>query len=556
MAGLTKKIAAQQSQASVTTIIKNTSVQPRTILLLLWNTLQEKTAQSRTFVVGHLKTYIETHGHRSKNVIEASGGLETLEKSLKRALSDTSPPVRETARLLFWVFEEVWPDRGLAMLETLDPLARKQVEKVCPRPEELAVLPPSTPKTTKKNSVAAAIAASRAKAKAIATAPPSLHHQATSASHMLPSRRASSPLTSPRSSTNRPASPLRHSSSPSSPSPPPPRARAVSGQTPRSVSASVFKPATASHSRTPSSGSDGAVSPPSPQLSTFRRRTSSPLAATGNPFNRTSTIRKAIQTTLPASPPSSTGQTSPRNHSDGSLSAPAPVPIRNSELLPPMTSEDDRSLLLAQTIPIPDETSESDDDQSSINLMSFSAPFERYPPTTPLYKAVQKSNSRIQSHSQGSSELKPTISVSNALSSDSIPDLAGHGQVVVEDALRARAEQAESAAERLLELVDSEEEGMQHSTIPASLLVGSSNGHVTIKSKSKPPPISLAQAGGAPVTPVNRHAAILKQAAMFKDSPEYSRRTSSLMDVLHGKKHETGWWLKRRACTIFLFPCN
>jgi CLIP-associating protein 1/2 len=133
--------------------------------------------------------------------------------------------------------------------------------------------------------------------------------------------------------------------------------------------------------------------------------------------------------------------------------------------------------------------------------------------------------------------------------------MAHASQPVVEDAMRARAEQAESAAERLLELVEPEEDGIQHSTIPASLLVGSSNGHVTIKPKNKPAPISLTQAGLAtPVTPMNRHAAILKQAAMFKDSPEYSRRTSSLIDVLHDKKHETGWWLKRRACVFFHFP--
>jgi CLIP-associating protein 1/2 len=217
-----------------------------------------------------------------------------------------------------------------------------------------------------------------------------------------------------------------------------------------------------------------------------------------------------------------------------------------------MTSGQEESLLLAQTIPIPDDDSDSDGDQS-INLMSFSAPFEVYPPITPLSKSVPKSNSRVQSLSPGSSHSKPTISVSNALSSDSIPDSNGRSQPVVEDALRARAEQAESAAERLLELVEPDEEGMLHS-IPASLLVGSSNGHVTMKPKNKPAPISLASAGLAtPVTPMNRHAAIMKQAAMFKDSPEYSRRTSSLIDVLHDKKHETGWWLKRRACVFFLF---
>lgn len=202
----------------------------------------------------------------------------------------------------------------------------------------------------------------------------------------------------------------------------------------------------------------------------------------------------------------------------------------------------DESLLLAQTVPIPDDDTDSDGDQS-INLMSFSTPFEMYPPALPKPESPLQS----QSLSPRSNESKPTAGLSNTLSSDSIVEMAIAGQPIVEDALRARAEQAESAAERLLELVEPDDECMQQDIIPASLLVGSNNGYTPNKPKTKPSPIPIPQGPlMAPMTPVNRAAAIMKQAAMFKDSPAHNGH-SSLMGVLQDKKHETGWWLKRKT---------
>ncbi|KAF8897283.1 clasp N terminal-domain-containing protein [Infundibulicybe gibba] len=505
MAGFTKKIAAQQSQASVSAIITHTTTPPRVILPLLWQTLQEKTVQARAFVVGHLKHYLEVHGHRAKSTIESSTGLETLEKSLKKALADPSPAVRENARVLFWIFEEIWRNRGLVILEALDSAARKQLEKACPNPDLAAVLPITTPKNTKKTSVAAAIAASRAKAKAIATAPPTLRHQATSASHAAPVRQAASPTTSPRNSFTRPASPLRMSTSP-----PSTRSRVLSG--PARVPGTPTAPP--KHIRTPSGGSTrtASPSPPSPEQSTFRRRISSPLVAGGSP-NRTSTIRKAMQTALPASPSSSDEHASPTPRR---VDKHKPVALPRELTMFSDANGSNESLLLAQAVPIPDGDSDSDNDNS-------------YPPVMPTSCF----------DSPTSNDSKPGIS--NALSSDSIANM-GNSQVVVEDALRARAEQAESAAERLLELVEPEDEP-RHEPIPA-LFAG--NGNSTPKSKAKPAPIPIHRQV-PPVTPVNRSAAILRQAAVFQDSPAQNGHSSSLMDILQGQKNETGWWLKRRT---------
>lgn len=509
MASFTKKITAQLSQASITSLLTHTSAQPRVVLPLLWATLQEKTTQARAFAVGHIKTYLEIHGHRAKNAIEASGNLELLDKCMRKAITDVNPSVRETARILFWSFDELWPDNGGAILESLDATARKQLEKACPNSSRPNPMPPTTPSAPKKGSIAAAIAASRAKAKAIATAPPTLRHQATSASHGLPSQRRSgspsSPSTSPRNSYARPSSPLRLSSSP-------PHARSLTAKT-----ASVPQP----HARTPSFGSGRGSSPP-PGPETVKRGNS------GHSPVRGSTLRKATQTALPASPPTSPRHVSSMSRASSILSRNTPVPLPNpraSTLLPQMSGGLDESLLLAQSVPIPLD----DDSEDEGNLMSFSAPFHRLLQTKdPLTSP--------DSQSLKSTESKPTFSVSNALSSGSIA--TSNNQPVVEDALKARAEQAESAAERLLELVEPEMENASHPTLPSALLVGKQS--------------QAALNDRPPVTPETRASIILKKAAMFHDSPAHSGK-ASLMDVLQDSKQE-GWWAKRRSGMSFTHP--
>ncbi|TFY58933.1 hypothetical protein EVJ58_g6102 [Rhodofomes roseus] len=190
MGSLTKKITSQQSQTTVDMIIPHTSAQPRMVIPMLWNCVQDKSIQMRQYALGHIHVYLDVHGARAKHAIESTGGVDLLEKSVKKALGDPNPKVREDARKIFWVFEAIWPDRGAAILHALDSVARKQLEKACPNPNAVATIAaPETPKP-KKSSVAAAIAATRAKAKANAAAPPSLRHQATSTSQAV---RAMSP---------------------------------------------------------------------------------------------------------------------------------------------------------------------------------------------------------------------------------------------------------------------------------------------------------------------------------------------------------------------------
>ncbi|KAK2466497.1 hypothetical protein APHAL10511_002139 [Amanita phalloides] len=536
MASLTKKMAAQQSQGCVTAIISHTSSQPRTVIPLLWNTLQEKAAQARIFAINHLKYYIEVHGQRAKTVIESSGNLEVIEKLLKKSLGDPNPAVKENARVAFWVLHEIWKDRCASIADSLDSTARKQLDNVCPDPEVVS-LPPTTPKVTKKSSVAAAIAATRAKAKANATAPPIVRQQ-TSSSLYASTNRAGSPL-SLHNSIGRPVSPLKMSGNSTSVTATKLRPRVVSAMTP-GITRTTSTPAVAStetqlHTRTSSGGSKRGLSPPSPDYSTYRRRISPPSARSSSP-RRSSTIRRAIQTALPDSPTSFTTPASPSPRPTGGTSrkAPVPVPARYSSILPNFMYFEDESLLLAQTVPLPQGDTDSEED-NSVNLMSLSSPCVQMPP-------VALVNSPRLSLSPKSDFSKPTATVSNAVSSGSLPD-GVPGQPVVEDALRARAEQAESAAERLLELVEPEDEDTP--TIPAALLVGGSNGHTT---KSKAIMMADVRASTVLETPANRTSSILRQAAMFRDSPAHNGKIPSLLDVLQNDhKHRTGWWAKRQA---------
>ena len=201
---------------------------------------------------------------------------------------------------------------------------------------------------------------------------------------------------------------------------------------------------------------------------------------------------------------------------------------------------DQGSLLLATVIPIPDD-SDSEGDES-VNLMSFSTPYKVYPPAP----------SPQTSFSPRSDRSTPYITA-NALSNGSSGEPSGSA-APVEDALRARAEQAQSAAERLLELNDPDGEDNQHSTIPPSLLLGS--GVATPKPKV-PNASKVTRSLAPPVTPDNRNAAIFRQAALFKNSPANTKAAESLIKPVQDKVHETGWWLKRTSSRLSLVmnPC-
>jgi CLIP-associating protein 1/2 len=105
-----KKISAQNGNATVDTLIKHVTFTTR-ILQHISGACQDKIVQLRLFAAGWLKTLIQKQSHH-KSSIEHGGGLDMIEKSVKKCLGDANPGVREAMRGTFWSYYRVWPHRA------------------------------------------------------------------------------------------------------------------------------------------------------------------------------------------------------------------------------------------------------------------------------------------------------------------------------------------------------------------------------------------------------------------------------------------------------------
>lgn len=127
MAGQTKKLVATASQATASVLITNSAYHHKTIQLIC-QTAADKIVSARQFGATHVATFVRVHACPSKHAIEASGGLDDLEKCLRRGLEDANPVVKENMRVAFWEAEGVWPEVGARVMDGLDAKSRKQLE--------------------------------------------------------------------------------------------------------------------------------------------------------------------------------------------------------------------------------------------------------------------------------------------------------------------------------------------------------------------------------------------------------------------------------------------
>ncbi|KAH6112025.1 microtubule binding protein STU1 [Parastagonospora nodorum] len=124
MCAATKNIAAQNGNVTVEAIISNVSYNNR-ILQHVSFAGQDKNVQPRTHSASWVKTLIRKH----KAHVEHSGGLDTLEKIIRKGVTDANPKVREAYRSTYWTFALVWPQRAEAMFETLEKREKTALEK-------------------------------------------------------------------------------------------------------------------------------------------------------------------------------------------------------------------------------------------------------------------------------------------------------------------------------------------------------------------------------------------------------------------------------------------
>jgi CLIP-associating protein 1/2 len=113
LCGGTKKIISQQGNVTVDIIISKVSYNVR-IMQHIWAACQDKNVQPRTYATGWLKTVLKKEAHH-KSHLEHAGGLDLIEKCIKKGLADANPGVRETMRSTYWAFTLIWPAKAEAL---------------------------------------------------------------------------------------------------------------------------------------------------------------------------------------------------------------------------------------------------------------------------------------------------------------------------------------------------------------------------------------------------------------------------------------------------------
>ncbi|CAI6334106.1 unnamed protein product [Periconia digitata] len=124
MCAATKNIAAQNGSATVDAIFSNVTYSSRLMQHITFAS-QDKNVQPRAFSASWVKTLIRKH----KSHIEHSGGLESLDKIMRKGVTDANPKVREAYRSAYWTFALVWPQKAEAMFESFDKREKSGLEK-------------------------------------------------------------------------------------------------------------------------------------------------------------------------------------------------------------------------------------------------------------------------------------------------------------------------------------------------------------------------------------------------------------------------------------------
>ena len=106
----TKKISSQMANATVEKIIGRVTYNQR-LMQHIWAASQDKNVQPRTYATGWLKIVLKKESAH-KSHIEHTGGVDVMEKCLRKGLGDANPGVREKTRSAFWAFWGVFPARA------------------------------------------------------------------------------------------------------------------------------------------------------------------------------------------------------------------------------------------------------------------------------------------------------------------------------------------------------------------------------------------------------------------------------------------------------------
>ncbi|KAI0855013.1 clasp N terminal-domain-containing protein [Xylaria cubensis] len=130
----TKKISSQLANTAVDTLVGRTTYTVR-IMQHIWAACQDKNVQPRVYVSGWLKTLLKKEAHH-KSHLEHGGGVDLIEKCIKKGLNDPNPGVREKMRSTYWAFAAIWSTRAVTIMDNLDSTAQKLLQKDASNPNE------------------------------------------------------------------------------------------------------------------------------------------------------------------------------------------------------------------------------------------------------------------------------------------------------------------------------------------------------------------------------------------------------------------------------------
>jgi len=122
----TKKLIATSSTQGIYIILRNVSYNPK-ILNLFFNALSDKNANTRSSAILFIGVMFEEmlKSENSKAFLQRTGGIDLIEKCIKKSLQDANPSVRETSRSIYVLYNDHYKDRANTLLNTLDITTRK-----------------------------------------------------------------------------------------------------------------------------------------------------------------------------------------------------------------------------------------------------------------------------------------------------------------------------------------------------------------------------------------------------------------------------------------------
>ncbi|CAO3699091.1 unnamed protein product [Rhizopus stolonifer] len=140
------KIIFNKANKVAISFLQKTRLSTR-VVVILCKTIDDKNNQVRQSAVEFLKTLLTIHARKLQGNSSAS-----IQKYIKKGLTDASPEVRESCRQAYWVYYEHWPKEAEKICLKMDSSTLKQL-KASQKKEKLPLTsrPNSFPTAPQKN---------------------------------------------------------------------------------------------------------------------------------------------------------------------------------------------------------------------------------------------------------------------------------------------------------------------------------------------------------------------------------------------------------------------